>query len=136
MNQTIPIGVILYIMLGHWIGDFVLQPRWMGENKSKDINVLIAHAGMYGCFFFVWSIIGMGFTEQYISVPALVQAASNFAFLTMILHGIVDGITSRITHWMWDKKRVWGFFTTIGLDQFLHLTCLLWAANLHITGEI
>lgn len=101
----------------------------MGENKSKDINALMAHAGTYGFFFFVWSIIGMGFTEKYISASALVQAASNFAFLTMILHGIVDGITSRITHWMWDKKRVWGFFTIIGLDQFLHLTCLLFVVG-------
>lgn len=136
MDQAVPISVVLYVMLGHWIGDFVLQPRWMGENKSSNISVLVAHAVTYGFFFFVWSIIGMGFTEKYTSIAALVLVASNFAFPTMLLHGFVDGITSRITHWMWGKKRVWGFFTVIGLDQFLHLACLLWVLNLHLTGKI
>ena len=136
MDQTISTFLILFIMLGHWIGDFVLQPRWMGENKSKHLSILLTHAATYGCFLFVWTLLVTWTMGRFDRVYTLVMTASNFAFMSMVLHGIVDAITSRITHWMWDKKRVWGFFTIIGLDQFIHFACLLWAAQSHLVNFV
>ena len=34
---------LFWLVISHYIGDFALQPGWMGQRKDKDPHVLIAH---------------------------------------------------------------------------------------------
>ena len=89
----------------HFIGDFVLQSRWMGENKSKNWLALLAHVGVY--------------------TACLTPLGFRYALLNGGIHFVVDAATSRVTSRMWEKKNVYGFFTVIGLDQMIHAMTLL-----------
>lgn len=101
----IQLKLALLVIALHFVGDFVLQSRWMGNNKSKNWLALLAHVGVYtSCFLiFGW----------------------RFALLNGAIHFVVDAVTSRVTSRMWEKKNVYGFFTVIGLDQMIHTMTLL-----------
>ena len=36
-----------WLLVGHFVGDFILQTRWMAEQKTKKIMPLIVHAAVY-----------------------------------------------------------------------------------------
>lgn len=61
----------------------------------------------------VYSLWGILFT------PYLVL----YLFVT---HAVIDGITSRITSYLWKNEKVHWFFVCIGLDQFLHYLTIFW----------
>ena len=44
------ISIILALLFIHYIGDFILQSRWMAENKSKDISPLLCHVTFIAWF--------------------------------------------------------------------------------------
>ena len=44
--------------------------------------------------------------------------------LNLPAHFITDGITSRMTTWLYNKGERHWFFVVIGLDQFLHYVVL------------
>jgi|GEM_PF-4188690 len=118
------IPLLLTLMFLHWFADFVLQNRWMGENKSKSLVALSAHGGVYGLALTVGLLIFLTATGR----TNLLLAGLLYGAINAALHMLIDGITSRMTHKMWDKKNVWGFFTVIGFDQYLHFVCLLLTA--------
>jgi hypothetical protein len=41
------------------------------------------------------------------------------------LHFVVDGFSSKATSYLWQKEERHWFFVVIGLDQAIHITCLL-----------
>lgn len=100
MSYAIP--ALLFI---HWLADFVLQTRWMAENKSKSWKALLLHVAVY-----TFCLLVFGW---------------KFALLNGSLHFVVDATTSRLTSWRWKAKDVWGFFVIVGFDQMLHILCLL-----------
>lgn len=36
-----------WLLVGHFVGDFILQTRWMAEKKAKEILPLITHSAVY-----------------------------------------------------------------------------------------
>jgi len=96
----IPLKVLIIIFISHFIGDFVLQTRNMGNNKSKDSIILAKHCMVYSiCFvYFGWL----------------------YMILAGLLHFPIDYITSRATSYFWKEKKEKMFFTVIGFDQMLH----------------
>ena len=126
--------MLIYIMFGHWVGDFVLQHRWMGENKSHNLWALLAHAAVYGFTLFVWVFMWRANELSHVLFAHVVvhsmKEAAIFAFVNAFLHASIDAVTSRITHKLWNVKNVWGFFTVIGLDQFIHFACLVWTMHI------
>ena len=137
--------IVLYLLVLHFIGDFVLQSNWMATNKSKDMKALTIHVGVYALTFWVGLLL-CGYNEW---------QAFGFWAMTFVLHWIVDAVTSRITTMLWfmkfptdareimecpskfvfswavlyKSKRHW-FFVAIGADQLIHTYCLAWAAQL------
>ena len=83
------IEIILLIIWIHFISDFLLQTDFIAINKSKNINVLMLHCLIY-------------------SIPFLIFGVE-YAFINGILHFIVDFITSKLTTYLWGKKKGIGF---------------------------
>lgn len=126
LNVSMPLLPLLGLLASHLVGDFFLQSNWMATNKSKSIAPLAAHVAIYSlCFLWV---------------------GPTFVVATFGLHFVTDYFTSRITSRLWffqptkvyynaggkryecwipeGGDRHW-FFTTIGVDQYIHQICLV-----------
>lgn len=113
--------IIYYILLLHLIADFIFQNRWMAENKSKNIFALSLHVLVYGVVFVVLLVPFFNFLDVLI-----------FVCVNIGLHWATDFTTSRITSYFWNKKQIYNFFLTIGVDQYIHQACLI--STLHFLG--
>ena len=96
---------LIFIILLHWLADFVLQTDQMAQNKSKSLYWLTLHVFAYSLIFF-----GFGW---------------KFVLITFVCHWITDFVTSKITSYYWKIENRHMFFVVIGFDQFLHITQLL-----------
>ena len=90
----------------HFLADFILQTDNVAKSKSSSFYYLTIHALVYSIPFF---LIGWKY--------ALVNAG---------LHWCVDAVTSRIAKYFFLKEQRHWFFVTIGCDQAIHATCLIW----------
>jgi len=108
----------LYILISHFIADFLLQTDQMAQNKSKSNYWLAVHVLYYG--------IGCIPLVLYYSYCRIMQPNDILAFLAinLILHFIVDYFTSRLNSKLWQAKEIHWFFVSIGFDQLLHYSCL------------
>jgi len=97
---------MLEIIWIHFIADFLAQTDKMAVNKSTSVKWLSIHCFVYSLFFLYYGV--------------------TISILVGITHFIVDFITSKITKYLWEKEQRHWFFTTIGLDQAIHLTILFY----------
>lgn len=106
---------ILLLVWLHFVGDFILQTDKMALNKSKEMDWLLLHCAVYAVPFL------------YFGLP--------FALVNFALHFFTDMVTSRVTSTLWKMEKRHCFFVVIGLDQAIHLSCLLLTYNLFLTGK-
>lgn len=102
--MPLTIEIIFTILLLHYIGDFLVQTRWMGENKSTNVNALGAHI-----FTYFLCLIPLGLT---------------YALANSVLHLITDSVSSRLSKHFYSTNQMHGFWSTIGADQLLHMIAL------------
>jgi hypothetical protein len=133
--------ILIYILLGHFIGDFIFQSHKMATRKSSDSDILALHVTVYSltvsAFLMIYLIylffsVG-GFKGA--DVPFLTFL---FFVLTFGTHYLTDTVTSRIGGVLFrsamDNVRVKNeyeagrnfhdFFVVIGFDQFIHVLTL------------
>ena len=109
--------IYIFMIVVHWIGDFVLQTRQMADNKSKSNYYLSQHVFVYTVATIILWLIFM---------PLLFNVECSFKtiFLAMLLifatHWPTDYVTSRLTSRFYKIGNFKLFFTTIGFDQILH----------------
>jgi len=111
----ISIIAILYLMFIHWVGDFLFQTPWMGENKSKNFKALVTHTTVYTLIMMFGSVYWLEFSISDIFM---------FGLITFACHTITDFFSSKLTSKQFSNKIYNGFsggFTIIGMDQYLHL---------------
>ena len=104
---------IYLILLGHFIGDFVLQTTWQARNKSKDWRALWVHSLTYTCVI----VLSVGW------LPAsLVNIGGVVLFLAAVLtsHAALDAVSSRLNKKYFDSCQFGKFFYVLGCDQMLH----------------
>ena len=89
----------------HWVGDFVLQSDYMAKNKSKNIMVLFIHCLIYTAVF-------------------AFQVKFQGLLILFVSHFIIDFCSSKINAKLYKAGEIHWFFTSIGFDQFLHLSIL------------
>ena len=117
--------VFIYIILVHWIADFVLQSRMMGENKSTNNVWMATHCFVYTTATIILWLPLMCFTILPLDYNSTLLAGL-FVFLT---HFATDYISSRMTTKYSKSKKWYAFFTTIGFDQVVHYTQLFLIYN-------
>lgn len=110
--------LIFYLLVVHWIADFVFQDEEWAINKSKSWDALMNHTSTYA------GVLGLLF------LPILGGAALYFAIFNFIAHTAIDYVTSKIVAKRFEDKYLggcipnMGAFTIIGLDQVLHYIIL------------
>jgi len=53
-------GVLAWLLVGHIAGDFLLQNRWMAENKSSKLLPLLVHTSVYTAAVALFACLGGG----------------------------------------------------------------------------
>jgi hypothetical protein len=101
-----------FIIIGHFIADFLVQNNYTSANKGKDIKALSLHVGLY--------FLGMCMTLLvYPSLSLLLYCAVN-----AVLHYFVDGLTSPYSAKFYELSNKKKFFLLLGFDQMVHMLCL------------
>jgi len=82
----IPVTIIVYILMIHFLADFGLQTSDQATLKSTNVKQLTMHVSVYSMVWFVsaYPMLGSWF------------AALGFAVITFIAHYMTDYVTSRI----------------------------------------
>jgi len=101
------LGIIIKIVICHWIGDGLLQTEKMATQKSKSYYWLTAHVGAYIIPFVV-----------------VFNSIMPWVILTAILHWLQDWQTSRINSHYLQVKNNRMFWSSIWTDQMLHYIIL------------
>lgn len=114
------IELIIAILLGHFIGDWLLQPRWMAKSKTIDVVILISHVILVSLNFLTFvALYGLIY---FINIHY--DVLLSILLINAIIHAIQDNII-----WRWYKKTKHAnqfyddklFYDTIACDQLLHL---------------
>lgn len=113
MNGLITIGVFLYLLLVHYIADFILQTDKQAKGKSTSLKALTEHVATYTA---AWIIGGSLFVDLLTEFNLLIL----FAAIIGVLHFITDYFTSKLVKKYFDKGNAHNAFVVIGFDQFLH----------------
>lgn len=106
--------LLISLFFTHFIGDYALQSRWMGDNKSHNWNALGTHVAVYAAALAIWANIVLGPLD-----------ALYFVLLNGALHFITDAITSRATSHFFKAKKMYLTFLVMGFDQFIHAATLI-----------
>lgn len=97
---------LLILVWMHLFADFFLQTDKMAISKSSSTAWLSVHVSVY-------------------SIPFLIFFGPKFAIVNFILHWITDFCSSKATTYLWKKEERHWFFVVIGIDQAVHMTCLI-----------
>jgi hypothetical protein len=121
--------VAFYIVVIHFISDFIFQAEEWATNKSKNIVPLVMHTFTYTL---VWMIPGgFLFSSPCDFSPIFGRCADipklfTFLGITFVAHTITDYFTSKVVSKKFAKGEYgspipnFGAFTVIGFDQVLH----------------
>lgn len=104
---------ILAIVWIHFVSDFCFQSREVAANKSKDVKVLARHVLEYSVCFLVMGV--------WLPIMAVIW----FAMVNFALHFATDFISSKLSSRMYVAGNMERFWDVIGIDQAVHITCLL-----------
>jgi len=103
--------VFVFLLIAHWIGDFLLQTTNMALKKSSSLKWLLLHVAVYTLTLFAFAV----FTFSW-------QIALGYTIVNGVLHLIIDFFASKLASRFLEKPRI--FYPIIGFDQLLHLSCL------------
>jgi hypothetical protein len=122
MNITLLASALIVC---HFVGDWLLQSRYIAENKSRNFWVLINHLAIVHAIL----IIGL-YIVGYITRVNLFYVTGALIVNT-ILHGLIDWhIWKFYVKYYHDPlnpdKKPKAFYNTIAIDQSLHLICLMY----------
>jgi hypothetical protein len=113
------VGMIVCLLLWHhYVADFMLQSHWMATNKSKRLDALLLHVGIY-TFYLIVAMTLLTWSNP-LAFPVL-----SYALLNGALHFCIDFVTSKLSAFAWQEEEWHGFFLIVGFDQFLHTACLI-----------
>lgn len=105
---------IIGLAITHYVADFLLQSREMGEGKSSSLYWLSLHVMTYST---VFGVLGFMFFTP-------IQALSFFC-ITFVAHFCTDFVSSKLSAYCHRTNRMGAFWNVIGADQLLHFVQLI-----------
>lgn len=122
--------IFAWILVVHFLVDFVWQTDKMVINKSKSHAWLIRHVAAYVFWMAILAWLPMGAIAESnglvkVYLDDFRRAMALWLIGNGVLHAIVDAITSRLSAKMWVTNRRQAFFVVMGADQLAHQICLL-----------
>lgn len=116
---TFNIIEIIFILLVHWVADFIFQSDSQAKGKSKDIKLLLDHTFTYSMFWF--SIVFLfGYNNRFESTSWYIINTISFVIITFITHTITDYFTSKLNSKLYNAGDTHNFFVSLGADQIYH----------------
>lgn len=103
-------NILLFILVIHYLGDFILQSDKQAKNKYKGELDMFSHVSTYS---FVWLLFTYFMFND-------IEKSFQFAIMTFVAHFLTDLFTSNLTKYYADKKDYHNMFVVIGFDQILH----------------
>lgn len=100
-----------FILIAHWIGDYLLQTTSMATEKSYRLKWLSLHILTYSSVLFAFCLFLFSF-----------EVALAYTLVNGFLHAGIDFITSRQSRKYQDRPRI--FYPILGFDQMLHMLSL------------
>lgn len=116
---------IIFLILMHTVGDFLLQGSTLSKLKASRITYLLAHVGIYTVLFIALSPVLLGLTFMQGLVFSLINGGA---------HLIVDLVTSKLKNKFWEKNEA-AYIATISLDHIIHLLILI-ATYIYMYPEV
>jgi hypothetical protein len=111
--------VITSILLGHFVGDYLLQTRWMFSNKAPFNGALLAH-----CVVYIFTVFF--FLQTYCLLTGKVyDGILSYIAINFVLHLLLDGVVSNVTKVYLKRFDYGSFFVVLGLDQTIHVLTLV-----------
>lgn len=105
------------ILIGHFVADFVCQPRSWATKKHEDVTPLIYHVSLYMFMMAVaFGVVAVG------KIPLTLVVL--WTLMNGVMHFIVDFVTSKLVHKYSQEGKIGTAIKIIGLDQLLHYLCL------------
>jgi hypothetical protein len=126
-------NLIIALFIAHFGADWILQPRWMAKQKSENFLVCLLHGFVIFLFLLATFLIATIYGLKYDGVNILI-----FTLLYSVIHVVQDWFI-----WRFYKKFLfrrfnktvefyddYWFYSTIAVDQFLHLSLLFYFVSL------
>jgi len=119
---------VIFIVITHWVADFLFQKEEWALGKSSSAFLLLKHVITY---IFIWVLAILAYRPDVVW-SNLTYGVSVFVFcvLNFGAHIITDHFTSMWTKRLFEQKKYYtslpnmGAFSIIGLDQLLHYVAL------------
>jgi len=106
---------LILIFFFHWIGDFVLQTKYITENKNSSYLALFFHVGIYMTTMSLPLLILSPFVHEHYYIAWIILNAG--------FHFATDLIVSRMCiKYEGNPKAI---FNAIGFEQFIHMGFLV-----------
>jgi len=128
--------IIMCVLLFHFIGDYVLQPDSLNNNKGKSIKTLLIHI-------FIYFLNMLVLTSVFLFD---IKTSFIFSFINAFTHLLIDYITSRIITKMGESElnkkitnvkefdistiNVYWPVLLLGLDQLAHNFILIYSLKI------
>lgn len=107
---------LILIFFFHWVGDFVLQTKYISENKNTSFLVLFFHVCLYSATIGLPLLILAPFVHEHYYIAWIVLNAG--------FHFTGEAITSRMYVNYINEGKTKAAFNTLGLEQFFHISFL------------
>jgi uncharacterized membrane protein len=113
-------NLFIWILFLHWFADYICQPQYVNENKTKNWEVLVIHVFLYSLILFS----GTALTAQF-----GINELCRFAVINFFIHYIIDCVTIYFVNKSLEEKNISLFLKIMGFDQFIHAATLIITAN-------
>lgn len=110
---------LFYLLLLHFVADFICQSNMSITHRGKDFGWLLVHIVGYVLTFFAGMMLGVLF----LGFSAIMVFKLTLTILTV--HSFVDFCLGKITSHFWEMKQHRWAFVIMGAEQIFHIILLI-----------
>jgi hypothetical protein len=115
-------NLIVFVLVAHFIGEFICQDGSMIAQKSKHMAWLVLHAMIYTIVIFFICLLGILLFDNLTA-----RIVAGFALTNGVFHFAIDSVMSEINESNKEKKKNHLFWIGTGWTQLLYVTILIYS---------